>query len=195
VAKGKVDYSQRILLDVENKIREHLGDNIFGVDEESLENVVGDLLRSKGKTLSIAESCTGGLLSNRITNIPGSSNYFRAGIVSYSNEVKCWVLGVSKDDLDEYGAVSMQTAKAMAGGVARISAADTALAVTGVAGPGGGSKEKPVGTVYIAVWGDGLNYCEKFRFYGSREEIKWKVSQKALEILRWFLLGKLEMSC
>ncbi|MDO8885431.1 competence/damage-inducible protein A [Candidatus Oleimmundimicrobium sp.] len=186
--KGKPVFTREVLLEAEKKIRENLGDYVFEVNEETLEKVIGELLRKRKQTLSVAESCTGGLLSNRITNISGSSDYFQGGIVSYNNDVKSAVLGVPREILKNYGAVSSQTAKAMAKGVAQICDTDISVALTGIAGPAGGSKDKPVGTVFIALWSKKDTYCGKFQLSGLREEIKWEASQKALEIIRSFLL-------
>jgi len=191
IAKGNFDHTQRILLETENEIRKQLEDYIFGVNEDNLEKIIGDILRERKLMLSVAESCTGGLLSNRITNVSGSSDYFQGGIISYNNKIKETVLGVPGEILSNYGAVSSQTAEAMASGAAHVCDADVSLAITGIAGPGGGSRDKPVGTVCIALWSKEFTYCKKLQLRGSREEIKWKASQKALEIVWQFLLKKL----
>jgi len=174
------------------EIYDCLGDYIYGQDEDSLESVVGGLLLRKRLTLAAAESCTGGLLGDRITDIPGSSIYFKEGIVAYSNEAKVRILGVREETLNEFGAVSRETALEMAKGVQGISGADIGLATTGIAGPTGGSPEKPVGLVYIAlVWaGRGVEICNEFRFSGQRREIKETAVASALDILRRALMGK-----
>lgn len=172
---------------VENKIREKLGNYIYGVDEQTMESVVGSLLKRKGLTLSLAESCSGGLLSHRVTNVPGSSDYYFGGVVSYSNEVKCSLLGVPEKLIREKGAVSEEVAKRMAKGARKVGKAHLGIGITGIAGPGGGTSDKPVGLVYIALSSDKEEVCEKFMFSGGREMIKWRASQSALNMLRKYL--------
>src|SRR3990172_8477259 len=153
-----------------------------------LEEVVGRLLRLQGKTVAVAESCTGGLIVHRITNVPGSSEYFERGIVAYSNRAKEELLQVPSSLIEQHGAVSPEAACAMAAGVRRLARADLGLGVTGIAGPGGGTKAKPVGLTYIALADpQGEEWCEhRFRF--AREENKLWGSQMALEMLRRSLL-------
>jgi len=172
----------------ERKLRDRLGDAVFGVDDERLEEVVGRLLRLQGKTVAVAESCTGGLIVHRITNVPGSSEYFERGIVAYSNRAKEELLQVPSSLIEQHGAVSPEAACAMAAGVRRLARADLGLGVTGIAGPGGGSEAKPVGLTYIALADpQGEEWCEhRFRF--AREENKLWGSQMALEMLRRSLL-------
>jgi len=174
------------------EIYDRLGDYIYGQDEDTLESVVGGLLLRKRLTLAVAESCTGGLLGDRITDVPGSSVYFKEGIVAYSNEAKVRILGVREETLNEFGAVSRETALEMARRVQGISGADIGLATTGIAGPTGGTPEKPAGLVYIAlVWaGRGVEICNEFRFIGQRREIKENTVASALDILRRVLMGK-----
>ncbi|MCD6317504.1 competence/damage-inducible protein A [Candidatus Aerophobetes bacterium] len=172
---------------VENKIREKLGNYIYGVDEQTMESVVGSLLKRKGLTLSLAESCSGGLLSHRVTNVPGSSDYYFGGVVSYSNEVKCSLLGVPEKLIREKGAVSEGVAKQMAKGARKVGKAHLGIGITGIAGPGGGTSDKPVGLVYIALSSKKEEVCEKFMFSGGREMIKWRASQSALNMLRKYL--------
>jgi nicotinamide-nucleotide amidase len=174
------------------EIYDRLGDYIYGQDEDTLESVVGGLLLRKRLTLAVAESCTGGLLGDRITDVPGSSVYFKEGIVAYSNEAKVRILGVREETLNEFGAVSRETALEMARRVQGISGADIGLATTGIAGPTGGTPEKPAGLVYIAlVWaGRGVEICNEFRFIGQRREIKENTVASALDILRRALMGK-----
>lgn len=150
----------------------------------ALEKHIGMLLRKHGKTISVAESCTGGLISHRITNVPGSSTYYDRGVISYSNQSKMDILHVSPETLRQFGAVSRQTASEMAQGIRRISRTDLGLAVSGIAGPGGGSPEKPVGLVHICLADDENVVCNKFRFKGEREEIKFQTSQAALEMIK-----------
>jgi len=181
---------EETVLQVEKKISERLKDNIFSSSGEKLEEVVGNLLRRENKTLSIAESCTGGLLCDRITGIPGSSDYFTLGVICYSNEAKAQLLGVPSELIKKYGAVSAQAAKAMAYGVKKIAKTNYGLAITGIAGPGGGADKKPVGAVFTAlVWG---NRSEAIRnqFLGNRSTIKFQSTQKALDMLRHHLLNE-----
>jgi PncC family amidohydrolase len=149
-----------------------------------LEEQIGALLRKHGKTISIAESCTGGLISHRITNVPSSSNYYDCGVIAYNNQSKIDILHVSPETLKKSGAVSRQTAIEMARGIKQVSGSDLGLAVTGIAGPGGGTPEKPVGLVYMCLASDEDVVCEEFRFKGKREEIKFQASDAALEMIK-----------
>ncbi|MCD5401287.1 nicotinamide-nucleotide amidohydrolase family protein [candidate division NPL-UPA2 bacterium] len=173
---------------LENKIRERLGDYIFGVDEETLEKVVGVLLLMRKKTIALAESCSGGLISHRLTNAPGSSHYFQGSVVAYSNRVKANILGVPLNTLEKFGAVSRETVQAMVRGIRKISSADLGLAVTGIAGPEGGEERKPVGLVYIALAVNDDIFTEEHHLSGKRETIKLKASQAALDMVRRYLL-------
>ncbi len=175
---------------VENEIRQILGDVIFGTDHDTLESIVGELLRKKSWHLSLAESCTGGTIANRITNIPGSSDYFDRSVVTYSNRAKIELLKVPESVIDRYGAVSEETARAMVCGIQTLSKTEVAIAVTGIAGPTGGTPEKPVGLVYIAIAReDGTVSCKKYNFVGERELIKFRTTQEALDSLRRYLLS------
>lgn len=174
------------------EVRRILGDYIYGEDEENLEFVVANLLWEKAKTLALAESCSGGLLSHRLTNIPDSSKYFLAGLVTYSNEAKINILGVDPELIASLGAVSDEVAREMASGVRRLCHADIGLGITGIAGPGGETPGKPVGLTYIALEGDGFKFCNRYEFWGSRLDIKERASQTALNLLRLYLLGKLK---
>lgn len=159
-------------------------------EEDTLEKVVGELLRKASATVALAESCTGGLVSERLTRVPGSSDYVLGGAVTYSNELKTQMVGVPAEMLAEHGAVSEPVARAMAEGVCRALGSAYGIGITGVAGPGGGSEDKPVGTVHIALAGpDGETDHRKVRFPGDRERIRWHASQLALEMLRRRLLG------
>ncbi len=149
----------------------------------TLEEHVGEKLRETGGTVATAESCSGGLISHRITNVPGSSAYFMGGAVTYSNDAKTSVLGVDEGSLEEHGAVSARVAKEMAGGAQERFAADYAVACTGVAGPTGGTKVNPVGTVYIAVAAPGGTQVERCHFEGDREHIKEQTADRALTML------------
>lgn len=174
------------------EIRNILGDYIYGEDDDELETAVARLLWDRKKTLSVAESCTGGLLSHRLTNVPGSSDYFTGGFVTYSNESKINLLGVKEEVLAEEGAVSSGVALAMAAGSRRKMGAHIGVGITGIAGPGGGTREKPVGLTYLAIEAADFNYCRRYELWGSREEIKHRASQTALNLLRLYLLGKLK---
>ncbi|MBW2567963.1 MAG: competence/damage-inducible protein A [Deltaproteobacteria bacterium] len=168
-----------------------IGDNVFSVDGESMEAVVGGLLRSKKASLAIAESCTGGLLSHWITNVPGSSDYFLFSGVTYSNEAKIKVLGVLPETIERYGAVHEETAKELAEGAMRVSCADYGLATTGIAGPGGGTDEKPVGTVCIGLATPDVVKGYRFNLaFGKRSINKKMFAMKALDLLRMELLSK-----
>ena len=173
-----------VLEELANKIAEVLGPAVFALNGETMEEVVGAMLKDAGKTLSVAESCTGGLIGMRLTEVPGSSTYFIEGAVTYSNDAKVRTLGVSESTLQAHGAVSSQTAEEMAKGMRERAGTDFAIAVTGIAGPGGGSEEKPVGTVFIG-YADGTGTRSmKFVFPGDRELIRWRASQAALDYLR-----------
>ena len=169
---------------VERKIRKRLGNYVFGADSETLESVVGEMLLKRKMTLALAESCTGGLLSHRLTNISRSTGYFLMGVIAYSNDAKIKLLGVSFKKIKKYGAVSKQVAVEMANGVKDLSGADIAVSLTGIAGPSGGSAKKPVGLVYIALVSKKIKLVKKCFFIGSREEIKFQASQVALDLLR-----------
>jgi nicotinamide-nucleotide amidase len=177
---------------LETLIRARLGRHVYGVDDETMEVAVGKALRISGGTLAIAESCTGGMLANRITDVPGASQYFLSGYVTYSNEAKTQLLGVSDDLLARHGAVSEECARAMAEGARGVSGASLAVATTGIAGPSGGSPEKPVGTVYIAVTDGTATVVRHFCWPGTREQFKARVTQMALNMLRKMIIGELE---
>ena len=146
-----------------------------------LEKLIGDLLREKGWTLSIAESCTGGLVCDRITDVPGSSKYFEGGMVNYSNESKAKHLGIPSDYIKRYGAVSPQVARKMAQGVRKAFNTTFGLSTTGVAGPTGGTKRSPVGRVFIGIASGKRTWVNKLDLKGSRKEIKKKATEKSLE--------------
>jgi len=146
-----------------------------------LEKVIGDALREKGWTLSVAESCTGGLICDRITDVPGSSDYFMGGMVTYSNESKAEHLGIPLDFIKRYGAVSQQVAKKMAQGVRRAFSTTFGLSTTGVAGPTGGTKRSPIGRVFIGLADGEKIWVKKLNLKGSRREIKKQASEMALQ--------------
>lgn len=147
------------------------------------ERLIGDVLREKGLTLALAESCTGGLLSSIITDVAGSSDYFSGSVVAYANSVKETGLGVKAATLKKYGAVSAQTAEEMALGAKKRLGADISAAITGIAGPGGGTKEKPVGLVFIAVSRGRTTEAKRFIFKGARKSIKKQSAQAALSMI------------
>ena len=175
---------EKLLEPVVEKICGLLGDDVYGVDVDSLEQVVGDGLRERGMTLAVAESCTGGLLSKRITDVPGCSDYYLGGVCSYANEVKMKVLGVKKETLDTVGAVSPEVAEQMAEGVAKALGADVGVGITGVAGPGGGTDEKPVGLVYISIWYNGQHYTRKMKSTNGRDRVRMQAASTALDMIR-----------
>jgi nicotinamide-nucleotide amidase len=177
------------LSEIEQKIISKSGRYIYSRDEEALEAVVGKLLKDRNLKLAVAESCTGGYVSNRLTNIGGSSEYFERGIISYSNAAKVEVLKVSEDILAEHGAVSLEVARQMADGVKSTSGADLGLAITGIMGPGGATAGKPVGLVFIGICDENVCTAKEFKFGDDRILNKHRTSQAALEMLRRNLLG------
>lgn len=154
-----------------------------------LEHQLGELLKMHKLTLATAESCTGGLIVNRITNVPGSSEYFERGIITYSNESKIELLKVSRETIEQHGAVSSKTAEAMAKGIKNLAHTDLGLGVTGIAGPSGGTPEKPVGLVHIALASNRGVIHKKFNFTGTRLEIKQQTAEAGLKIIIDYLKG------
>ena len=182
------DAAMPLIEGLEAKARERLGDFVYGIDDETLETVVVRKLVDRGLKLALAESCSGGLISQRVTNVPGSSVPFLAGIVAYSNQAKMDLLSVPASLIEEYGSVSPEVAEAMAKGAATRTGADIAVAVTGIAGPGGGTPEKPVGLVYIAIkTPDGVK-STKTMLGGGRIQIKERTAQIALNMIRMYLI-------
>jgi nicotinamide-nucleotide amidase len=179
-------------MDAEDELTGELGEYIFGTNEETLEKVVAELLTKNELKIAVAESLTGGSLSDRLTNVPGSSAYFLAGIVAYSNEAKHRLLNVSPKTILQYGAVSSFVAAEMATGARQILDADIGIGITGIAGPGGGTPEKPVGLVFVALSSVFSNPAERFLFQGTRSEIKMRATQRALNSLRLFLVEEYE---
>jgi nicotinamide-nucleotide amidase len=173
-----------ILEELTVKLTEVLGPALFATNGETMEEVVGKLLADRGETIAVAESCTGGLIGMRLTEVPGSSDYFMEGAVTYSNTAKIRTLNVPAETLEAYGAVSAETAEAMAKGMRERASTDYAIAVTGVAGPGGGSEEKPVGTVFIGYADAGRTKSIRMTLPGDRYLIRWRSSQAALDYLR-----------
>jgi nicotinamide-nucleotide amidase len=173
------------------ELQEALGDAVYSVDGRALEAVVGDLLRAKQLTIAVAESCTGGLLASRLTDVPGSSDYVERGAVCYSNRAKVEWLGVPGSLIAEHGAVSEPVARAMANGVRSSAGTKVGIGVTGIAGPDGGTAQKPVGTVAIAVLVSDDERVQTFHFIGGREQVKFQATQTALNMLRLMLLKAL----
>ncbi|BAT71324.1 competence/damage-inducible protein CinA [Thermosulfidibacter takaii ABI70S6] len=182
----KADPSQIEL--IEKQVRKAFGNDLFGIDDETLEVVVGKLLRGKGLSLATAESCTGGLLANLITNVSGSSDYFRGGVVAYLEDVKASVLGVSWDSIKKFTVYSHEVAKEMAQGVRLLIKSDIGLSTTGIAGPTGGTPEKPVGLVYVGLaTKEGVESFE-FKFNFDRVGNKKAFAKAALDVLRRYLI-------
>jgi nicotinamide-nucleotide amidase len=182
-ARGESE-AVKLLDELAERLDGALGEYIFSRSAETLEEVVGQSLKRHGYTLATAESCTGGLLAGRITDVPGSSEYFLEGVVSYSNEAKIDLLGVPKKLINTHGAVSEQVAGAMAAGIRKRAGSTFGIGVTGVAGPGGGSEEKPVGLVYIALADDSQTTTRKFIFPGDRQFIRTLSVNAALDMVR-----------
>jgi nicotinamide-nucleotide amidase len=186
---GEVDIrvigSREVIASAEKIVLENLKPHIVSQDNRSLEQVVVQSLTERCETLAVAESCTGGFLANRITNISGASRVFAEGFVTYANETKTRALGVDAQLIDTHGAVSAEVAAAMAEGARKFSGAGYALATTGIAGPTGGTDEKPVGTVFIALASNGADtVVEQHKFPTDRENFKWLTTQAALDLLR-----------
>ncbi len=188
VWSGNSAAADKMLDELVERITLALGDSIFTTEGESLEEVVAKSLNLRGATIAVAESCTGGLLAERLTRIPGSSSYFLGGVVCYSNDLKTAWADVPKELIEAKGAVSVEVARALAEGIRRRTGAVLGLGVTGVAGPGGGSAEKPVGTVHISLADDSNGEVRSARFPGDRERIRWQASQTALDMVRRYFL-------
>lgn len=180
--------AEKKIVKLKRNLLSRLKNNVFSESGEELEEVIGRLLRKKKQSLAAAESCTGGLLSHRLTNIPGSSDYFLESAVTYSNAAKVDLLGVPPSLVETSGAVSFPVARAMAQGIRNKAQADYGLAITGIAGPTGGTPEKPVGLVFIALAWEGGTEVQKNLFLGKREQVKFQSTQKALDMLRRHLL-------
>jgi len=184
-AQAKTERDAELLLDgLAGQIEERLGHSIFAFRGETMEEVVGLRLAVGGFSLAVAESCTGGLIAQRLTEVPGSSVYFKEGVVAYSNDAKTRSLGVDSELIRQHGAVSAPVAEAMAEGIRHRSDTDFGLSVTGIAGPGGGTEEKPVGLVFIALSDDAHTEHRKIMLPGDRHLIRWRASQAALDLLR-----------
>lgn len=179
--------AQRMIDVLEREIRSRIDEYIFAVDDITMEEIVGDLLKESHMTISCAESCTGGLLSSRLTDVAGSSAYLYGSVISYDNEVKISELKVPRHILETVGAVSEETAIAMAEGIKNKFGTSIGIGITGIAGPDGGSDEKPVGLVYIAIAGELGTKCYKNQFKGKRTAIKYRATQTALDIVRRYI--------
>ena len=183
--------AERLFAPLMEELSRRFGDKIYTTEEEvTLEAAIVKLLEEQKMTVTTAESCTGGLISGRITNVPGASNVYKEGYVTYSNDAKERLLGVKRETLVQYGAVSPQTAEEMARGAAKAAGADAALSVTGIAGPGGGTAEKPVGLVYAGCYVKGHVRVEEFYFTGNREKNRESAVARALTLLREELIGR-----
>ncbi len=188
-AKAESTSEARALLELAaQRVYERVGSYIYGEDDQTLEETVVNLLARNGLSLGVAESCTGGLITDRLTNVPGVSAYLERGVVVYSNRSKHELLGVPVRLIEQYGAVSRQVAEAMATGIRRTAGTDLGLGVTGIAGPTGGSPEKPVGLVYFGLAGKGGTRVFRRVFWGGRVEIKRRAALEALVLLRRYLI-------
>jgi len=186
---GKPESAPQRLHELAARVRARLGSYVYGEGDTTMEAVVGEMLAQRGLTVGLAESCTGGLVSHRLTNVPGSSAYVRGAIVAYSDAVKEQRLGVKAATLQAHGAVSVQTAAEMARGARQALGCDLGLAVTGIAGPTGGTAEKPVGTVCFGLATGEALYTRRYQLWGTREWVKLLASQVALDWVRRYLLG------
>ncbi len=171
------------------RLKGRLGDHVFGYDDTSLEEALGERLKRLGWSVAVAESCTGGLLGDRLTNVPGSSEYFLGGIIAYSNQAKYDLLGVEPRIVELHGAVSEQCVLSMAKGVRICFGADVGVSISGIAGPGGGTTEKPVGTVYISIVTPSTEQAHRLSARPPRKDIKWRAAQQALTHT-WLHLGE-----
>lgn len=184
-ARGKDrKQAENQIAEMESKVRERVGEFVYGIDDQTLAMALVDLLKSKRQTVATAESCTGGLLGAKLTEIAGSSEVFLGGFVTYSNEMKQRYLGVPAEILESYGAVSERVAQAMAEGALRQTGANWAIGITGIAGPGGGSEEKPVGLVFIGLADANASHTARYQFIGDRAVVRERAVQAALTLLR-----------
>lgn len=189
-AHGSEEESGAALASREAEIRAIFGDRLYGFDDDTLESVIGRMLIERGETLAVAESCTGGLLGSRITDISGSSAYFLGGGICYTGEAKIALAGVDPKLIEEHGQVSEPVAVALARGIRDRFGSTYGVGITGIAGPTGGTPEKPVGTVHVAVAGPDAVMHRKGLWHGPRTMVKWFSTQQALDLLRRFLLGQ-----
>jgi nicotinamide-nucleotide amidase len=167
-----------------------LGNYVYGTDQQSLEEVVGNLLKAKNIKVAVAESCSGGMLGEMITNIPGSSEYFQGGVISYNAKIKEELLKVPQEIIKKYGEVSEQVARLMAEGVRKCCYSDIGISITGIAGPGGATEKKQVGLVYMALANGKKTLIQKHQLFGNRQQIRLRASRRALNLLRMYLIKK-----
>jgi nicotinamide-nucleotide amidase len=184
------EQAQKNMQKAVDEVTARLSDSIFGYSEQTLEEIIAVALTEKRLTVAVAESCTGGLIANRLTDVPGSSVYFERGLVTYSNEAKIQLLGVPAEIINQHGAVSEETARLMAEGVRRNAKTVLGLSSTGIAGPTGGTKEKPVGTVYVALADGAQTICRHYAYRWDRKRNKLVSSEAALFLLKNYLQGK-----
>jgi nicotinamide-nucleotide amidase len=184
------DEALKLISPIEKEIKDRLGDNVYASEDISIEEVVAKLLIEKKFTISTAESCTGGMIASTLINYPGISEVFLEGAVTYSNEAKHNRLGVKNETLEKYGAVSEETAREMAVGIAKTSKTDISIVTTGIAGPEGGTTEKPVGLVYVGVYVQGEVTVQRCIFNGNRSRIRLEATKTGLDMLRRILIQK-----
>lgn len=187
--RGRANDVEAKLEELSHRIRAKIGTFVYGEGDVTMEEVVGTLLKDKGKTLSFAEAVSGGLVTHRLTNVPGSSAYFQGTVIAYADAAKVNLLGVKPETLRQHGAVSEETVREMAAGVRERMGTDIGVAITGIAGPGGGAPDKPVGTACLALAADGLLVSRRYQLWGNRDWIKTLVSQLGLDWVRRALLG------
>jgi nicotinamide-nucleotide amidase len=173
-----------------NQLIKILGNYVYGTDQQSLEEVVGNLLKAKNIKVAVAESCSGGMLGEMITNIPGSSEYFQGGVISYNAKIKEELLKVPQEIIEKYGEVSEQVARLMAEGVRKCCYSDIGISITGIAGPGGATEKKQVGLVYMALANGKKTLIQKHQLFGNRQQIRLRASRRALNLLRMYLIKK-----
>jgi len=176
--------AEEMVEELTDKLEEAIGQNVYSTRGELLEEVVGQRLRLKGYTIAMAESCTGGLVAERITRVPGASEHFVGAIVSYTDEAKTKLLGVPREMIERWGAVSGEVAEAMARGIKERTGATIGVSITGIAGPGGGTQAVPVGTVYVGMADDVMTSNRRLVLGGDRHLIRWRASTAALEMVR-----------
>jgi len=183
-----VEEGTRIIKPMEDLIRSRLDANIYGEGNTTLENVLSEILVNKNLTIATAESCTGGMIASRLINYPGISSVFMEGVVTYTNDAKIRRLGVKKETLDKYGAVSSEVAAEMAIGIAKTAGVNIGISTTGIAGPGGGSEEKPVGLVYVGLCINGETKTKMLKLSGDRQKIRERATMQLLDLVRRELL-------
>ncbi|MCJ7688260.1 MAG: nicotinamide-nucleotide amidohydrolase family protein, partial [Clostridiaceae bacterium] len=182
------DEGIKLMEPMETKIRSRLGINIYGEGNTTLENVLSGMLVDKKMTLATAESCTGGMIASKLINYPGASSVFMEGVVTYSNEAKINRLGVKKETLDKYGAVSSEVAAEMAKGIAKTAGVNIGISTTGIAGPGGGTEEKPVGLVYVGLCINGEVKTKMLKLSGDRKKVRERATMQLIDLVRRELL-------